>query len=117
MKDMMIAIGVGKKKEMPPALKPLGEKPNPGKVSAIKDGADSGPDEKEDSSGKAVPPDAVAYRTEEQQCVNCEYLDSGGECSWLKIPVDPHDSCSLFEASGNAGEDYAEAEQSEGVAA
>lgn len=50
----------------------------------------------EHAEGEGIPPEAVAYRDENQVCGACAYMEQDGNCSKLKIPVGPGASCLLF---------------------
>lgn len=50
--------------------------------------------------GQGVPPDAVCFHTGDENCSACLYMEPTGNCSWLKMPVQPNDHCELFEAKG-----------------
>lgn len=53
----------------------------------------------------AVPPDAVAYHSGDENCGRCEYYGANGKCSWLKITVQPKDHCTLFEYTERGASD------------
>ena len=64
-------------------------------------------------NGKYVPPEAVAYRTAEEKCGNCEYMEASGLCTWLGMRVEEGATCSLFsfteaDMSGEVEEEEAE---------
>lgn len=100
MKDEMMIVALkGRGKNGPP---PKLGMPGMGKMH----GAENAPppkakpqqaEDEPDGEGRAVPPEAVSFRTSGQTCSNCEYMGEGGMCSWLKFGVDPGDSCNLFE--------------------
>lgn len=52
----------------------------------------------------AIPPDAVCYHTEEENCGVCEYKGADGICVYLQMPVGLG-HCTLFEFGDQAGEE------------
>lgn len=114
-------IGIGGPK--PPDLDEPGGKnrlahPKPGFGDKLKQykqhEADETPEmEQAEHEGTAgIPPEAVNYRTEQEVCANCEYMQQDGTCSWLKFQVSPGDSCNAF---GPAEADrYSQDESGEG---
>lgn len=60
------------------------------------------PDQDQDTGGPTVTPEAVSYRTAEQQCNSCEYMGEDGNCAVLKMPVEENSSCNAHKAG--AGE-------------
>ncbi len=64
-----------------------------------------------EAEGRAIPQEAVCFRTGSQTCGNCEYMAASGECSWLKFGVEPGDSCNLFEEKTEGPEAQAEAKE------
>lgn len=45
----------------------------------------------------AVSPAAVLYHKGSVNCSNCEYMQGGGDCAVLKMPVEPNDWCNAHE--------------------
>src|ERR1700736_6586491 len=59
-------------------------------------------DGSDDEAGEGIPPEAVSFRDGSKKCSSCEY-NEGGNCSKLKMPVQPDDGCNLHEAKGGEG--------------
>jgi hypothetical protein len=53
----------------------------------------------EQESGEGIPPEAVSFRTAEQQCGQCAYFGEG-ECSKLQMAVGEQDGCNLWKSGG-----------------
>ena len=97
--NLIVALGIGKPKResAPPGMPEMpGREPHRGVEP-------DAPEEQAEGEG-AVKPEAVSYRTSDQVCSACEYMDDAGSCKWLKMPVGEGDSCNLFEAAGGPGE-------------
>lgn len=73
---------------------------SPDPLAAVGAGGGGGGQGQESTTGKAVPPHAVAYHTAAENCGACEYMGPDGNCSWLKMPVQHGDHCLLFEQKG-----------------
>ena len=111
---VMIALGRGD--SAPPKYKG-GD--GVGSPASMKNDAQETPEGEEEfhGGGAAKPtPESVNYRTEEESCGNCEYLQ-GADCRFLGQPVGPGDSCNRFEAKGEdeRGEHAASGMDSEGA--
>ncbi len=63
------------------------------------------PGDDEMSEGEGVPPDAVCYHTATENCGGCSHMEPSGNCTWLKIQVQPGDWCRLYESKGQDADD------------
>lgn len=61
-------------------------------------------DQDQDAGGPTVSPEAVNYRTADQQCNSCEYMGQDGTCAVLKMPVQENDGCNAHKAGGDQGD-------------
>lgn len=112
-KKLMVMVGIGVPKDGPggtdPTANPASSPSSSSAPSPEPDADDSAPPQSMPGAGSAslaspegqgVPPEAVCYHTGDQHCSACEYMQPDGNCSWLKMPVQPDDWCRLFEAKG-----------------
>lgn len=58
------------------------------------------PMHEEMESAVSISPESVSYRSEQQVCANCQYMEADGNCVALKMPVAPGDGCNLFSEGG-----------------
>lgn len=62
-------------------------------------GAEPSDDEAiEEMGGFTLMPDAVCYRTADQQCKSCEYLQEGNQCKVLNMVVEDDAGCNAHES-------------------
>ncbi len=96
--DFSLILGMGPKR--PPQSGPpdFGGKsdpePDPGDPNESAEGETSG----------AIKPEAVCYRTADQTCGSCEYMQDDGQCSRLMMPVADGDGCNLHEPKAGGTE-------------
>lgn len=62
-------------------------------------------DQDQDAGGPTVSPEAVSYRTADQQCNSCEYMGQDGTCAVLKMPVEESSGCNAHKGGGDQGGD------------
>jgi len=107
----MVALAIGVPKDganssspaSPPGADPTNDDSAPPQAPPSADG--TSPVDDEMAEGEGVPPDAVCYHTAAENCGGCSHMEASGNCTWLKIPVQPGDWCKLYEPKGQDADD------------
>jgi hypothetical protein len=119
---LAVIIGVGKPKGGPPELDAPGRGGSAaGKGFSARNQAQENPEEEkgyhEQGQPPAPTPESVGYHTAAEACGNCEYF-KGGNCEFLRMPVNEGDWCRRFEDRQEdveeQGEPAGESEYAEG---
>lgn len=91
--DLGAPSGFGGPPKPKPAAPPMADD-DPDQDGDIDTDAGPDPDQDQDQGGSpTITPEAVAYRTADQQCNSCEYMGQGGDCAVLKMQVQENDGC------------------------